>query len=225
MKFVKAKIDIFFILITLLLFSCQSEENIVLQDTSDNLISGSGLVVKMMKVAQNPVSADNIIDSTDCFSVKLPIVVIANGEEITIANETDFTLVEDVFNQSQQDIDEVQVQLPVTVVYADYTDEVINTHQEWLQVATCNENGSDLTCITFEYPISVNTYDAVNQIADVVVVDDNMELYGFLNNLNESVLATIAYPVVVQSPNGDEITANDNEELLNAINEFANLCE
>ena len=225
MKFVKAKIDIFFILITLLLFSCQSEENIVLQDTSDNLISGSGLVVKMMKVAQNPVSADNIIDSTDCFSVKLPVVVIANGQEITIANETDFTLVEDVFNQSQQDIDEVQVQLPVTVVYADYTDEVINTQQEWLQATTCNESGSDLTCIAFEYPLSVNTFDTVNQIADVVVVDDNMELYGFLNNLNESVLAAIAYPVVIQSPNGDEITANDNEELLNAINEFANLCE
>ncbi|WP_417365410.1 hypothetical protein [Flavobacterium beibuense] len=225
MKFVKAKIDIFFILITLLLFSCQSEENIVLQDTSGNLISESELVVKMMKIAQNPVSADNIIDSTDCFSVKLPVVVTANGEEITIANETDFTLVEDVFNQSQQDVDEVQVQLPVTVIYADYTDEVINTHQEWLQAATCNESGGNLTCIAFEYPLSVNTFDTVNQIADVVVVDDNMELYGFLNNLSDSVLAAIAYPVVVLSPNGDEITANDNEELLNAINEFANLCE
>ncbi|KGO84348.1 hypothetical protein Q763_00965 [Flavobacterium beibuense F44-8] len=225
MKFVKAKIDIFFILITLLLFSCQSEENIVLQDTSGNLISESELVVKMMKIAQNPVSADNIIDSTDCFSVKLPVVVTANGEEITIANETDFTLVEDVFNQSQQDVDEVQVQLPVTVVYADYTDEVINTHQEWLQAATCNENGSDLTCIAFEYPLSVNTYDTVNQIADVVVVDDNMELYGFLNNLSDSVLAAIAYPVVVLSPDGDEISATDNEGLLNAINQFANLCE
>ncbi|WP_417356787.1 hypothetical protein [Flavobacterium sp.] len=225
MKFVKAKIEIFFILIALLLFSCQSEENIVFQDMSGNLISGSELVVKMTKVTQNPVSADNIIDSTDCFSVKLPVMVIANGQEITIANEADYSLIEDIFNQSQQDIDEVQVQLPVTVVYADYTEAVISTQQEWLQAATCNESGSDLTCIAFEYPVSVNTYDTVNQIADVVVVDDNMELYGFLSNLNEDVLAAIAYPVVVQSPNGDEITANDNDELLNAINQFTNLCE
>lgn len=225
MKFVKAKIDIFFILITLLLFSCQSEENIVLQDTSGNLISGSELAVKMMKVAQNPVSVDNIIDSTDCFSVKLPVVVIANGQEITIDTDADFALVEDVFNQSQQDMDEVHVQLPATIVYADYTEEVINTQQQWLQASSCNESGGNLTCIAFEYPLSVNTFDTVNQIADVVVVDDNMELYGFLNNLSDSVLAAIAYPVVVLSPDGDEISATDNEGLLNAINQFANLCE
>ncbi|QEE49517.1 hypothetical protein FUA48_07960 [Flavobacterium alkalisoli] len=221
MKLDKAKIYIFFILITLFLFSCQSEENVVLQDDTENLISGSQLVDKMLQLTQNPVWADNIIDSTDCFSVKLPVNVLVNGQELHIAEISDFISVEDIFNESQQDVDMVQVELPATVVYADYTQSQILTQEDWDLASECvNTASTGLKCLRFVYPLSVNIYDTIYQVADVQVMDDDMEFYGFLNNLNENVLSAIAYPVVVVKPDGEEVDCNNNNELLSVLSMF-----
>ena len=221
MKLDKAKIYIFFILITLFLFSCQSEESVVLQDDTENLISGSQLVDKMLQLTQNPVWADNIIDSTDCFSVKLPVNVIVNGQELQIADKNDFILVENILNESQQDVDMVQVELPATVVYADYTQSQVFTQEDWDLASECvNTASTDLKCLHFVYPLSVNIYDTVYQVADVQVMDDDMEFYGFLNNLNENVLSAIAYPVVVVKPDGEEVSCNNNNDLLNVLSMF-----
>lgn len=221
MKLDKAKIYIFFILITLFLFSCQTEENVVLNDDTENLISDSQLVAKMLQLTQNPVWADNIIDSTDCFSVKLPVNVIVNGQELQVANETDFDLIENVFNESQQDIDMIQVELPVTIVYADYTQSQILTQEEWDLASECvNTASTGLKCLHFVYPLSVNIYDTVYQVADVQVMDDDMEFYGFLNNLNENILSAIAYPVILVKPDGEEVSCNNNNELLSTLSMF-----
>ncbi len=225
MKPDKAKVCIFFTMAALLLFSCQNEEVNVKEDGSQNIITGSVLAEQMLRIAQNPMSYDNILDSTSCFSVKLPVQVLVNGEAVTIEGETDFELIEDIFEQSSTDEDEVTHQFPVTVVYTDYTEQIIENNAEWLEAAACISAAyTGLDCINFKYPLSINLYDITNQIADVAVMENDIELYGFLNNMQENILAEIAFPVVVITPEGNEVRCNNNEVLLSVIDQYAPLC-
>ena len=50
-------------LVGLFLMSCQSEENEVIQDTTQNLTNTSPLTTLVTRVTQNPTSGDNVMDN------------------------------------------------------------------------------------------------------------------------------------------------------------------
>jgi len=226
MKLAKANVYIFFTVLTILLFSCQSEENDVTQNDQENLVPGSELVLQLIRVTQYPTSADNIIDNSNCFSVNLPVVLKANGQQLIIFDEEDYVLIEDVFNESDTDEDVIEIDFPIIATRPDYSEFVISSQEEWDAARNCTGQDAlrDLSCMRFNYPLSVNTYDVENQIADVVVISSKADFNGFLNTMQPEVHAAIAYPVRLLNPMGVQSSLNSNELLLSAINGYAEQC-
>ena len=77
---------IFLGFLSILFFSCQKEENEVIQDPTQNLNKTSPLVNLLSRVSQNATSQDNVLDNSSCFSVQLPVTVIVNGDNVVVAN-------------------------------------------------------------------------------------------------------------------------------------------
>lgn len=221
-----AKIYIFLTFLTLFLFSCQSDEIKIIENEGENLISGSELAVQLMRVTQYPTSIDNILDNTNCFAVKLPVAVMVNGQPLFIETEEDYLLIEEIFNESSSDEDIVMVFFPATVILPDYSEVIIQNQQEWNQASNCTgfEAIGDLSCIRFGYPVSMNTYDVNNRIADVEEIFSKQELYDFITTMNEDTLAAVAYPIRILAPENIQFDSGDNELLLNAINQYEQQC-
>ncbi len=57
------------------LTSCQNEDTQISTDDSANLTNTSALTGLLSRVSQDSTSIDNVIDSTSCFSVNLPVTV------------------------------------------------------------------------------------------------------------------------------------------------------
>lgn len=226
MKLAKANVYIFFTVLTILLFSCQSEENDVTQNDQENLVPSSELALQLMRVTQYPTSVDNIIDNSNCFSVNLPVVLKANGQELIIFNEEDYSLIEEIFNESDTDEDIIEMEFPIIATRPDYSEFVISNQEEWDTARNCTGQDAlhDLSCMRFNYPLSINTYDVENQIADVVVISSKADFNGFLNTMQPEVHAAIAYPVRLLSPIGIQSTISSNELLLTSINNNAQQC-
>ena len=103
--------------------SCRSESDILIEDTDNQTIKPTSKTANLMlKVSMNDGSIDNIIDNSTCFTVKLPVTVIANGSEEIINSVEDFQIIEDIFAEFNNDTDELEIIFPITVIFNDYTE-------------------------------------------------------------------------------------------------------
>ena len=123
---------LFLPLFILVLFtSCQNEESDVTEtNTEETFDASSVLAQSILNTTTFDGSFDNIIDNTNCISVNLPVTVTVNGITITIESIDDYDFIEDVFDEFDDDIDELEIQFPITIIFSNYTQIVINNYDE-----------------------------------------------------------------------------------------------
>ncbi|NNL78877.1 MAG: hypothetical protein HKO67_00170 [Flavobacteriaceae bacterium] len=115
------------------LISFQSCQNEVLEETQnqeETINAGSEVASLMRSTAANSGTMDNILDGTDCFSINLPVTIIANGITITIDSLEDLEVLEEIFDEFQDDDDILEFLFPITIVLNDYTEITIENEDE-----------------------------------------------------------------------------------------------
>jgi hypothetical protein len=221
----------FFILslISVLLFSCQKEISTVVQpQQAERLMPNTTAANLIQKTVTKDGSKDNIIDHANCLSVQLPVTVIANGLEITINSEADYALIEDVFDQFNFDVDHLDIIFPITIVLSDYTEITIQNMDELENyVNQCggeNEPDDDIECIDFVYPITFSIFDSASELTDTISVENDEQFYLFLEDMSESDIVQVNFPITVLLSDGTEETINNIDELTVAIDSAKNTC-
>ena len=216
----------------LLLFtSCQDEvTEITPPEESEALTAESELTGLMFSTSIMDGSADNIIDNASCTSVKLPITVEIKGLQIIIDSKEDFKVIEAIFNKFEDDEDRLEIIFPITIILSDH-EEIVIENREALEalIEKCrgdNEEDDDIECIDFQYPISFSVFNTDFQIIDVVTIEDDKQLYRFLNRVkNKEVIASLDFPITLEYTDGTTVEVNNNEELARTINEARNICD
>jgi len=200
--------------VAVFLFSCQNEDITVNQNNDAALTRTSPLSSLMMRVCQNETHADNILDGDDCYSVQLPVTITLNGQNMYIDNENDFDAVQQNMDLSWSDDDVVYFHFPITIVMRNFQQQVISSQAQLDAVAcTGNDDFNEISCLDFEYPISVNIYDTNNQIANTVTIGNDTELYNFVYSLSAETIFTVVYPLTLMQSGGGAIVVNSNNEL------------
>jgi len=204
----------------MILFSCQKEEEEFIDETDEETITAnSTLGVLLTRTSQNRGDLDDIIDGSDCVTVNLPITVFANGQKVVIENEDDIDLVEDIFDQSNNDEDTLEILFPITVTLADFTQVTVNSQEELNAViAACEDDLEDtIECVAFVYPLTFFTYNSDQQQTGTVTINSDVELYEFLDELDDDEdFIALQFPVSVVV-NGETMTVNNNQELLTLL--------
>lgn len=226
--FKRLSLTIFFI--TFLFTSCRKEEMELVQSPDDQAFkAGSELANLIQQTAMNDGSNDNIIDKANCFNIKLPITVTANGTEINLNSEEELSAVEYIFDTSDDDDDNVEVVYPITIVFNDFTEAEINDLNELHSYSqNCNgenENDSDIECLDFQYPIRASIFNTANELIETLNITNDFQLYGFIKDIDQNDIVNLGFPIKVMPMDDTEITINDLNELKTTIETYNNVCD
>lgn len=214
--------------LSILFFSCQKEENEVIQDPTQNLNKTSPLVNLLSRVSQNATSQDNVLDNSSCFSVQLPVTVIVNGENVVVATTADYQTVQDAIDAFSDDDDIVNFIYPITIQYQNFSTQVINNSDALDDVLDDCEDDDDfneIDCVTINYPIVLNIYDSNNQLASTLTITNDAQFYNFIENLDDNEFIAINYPISIVDSNGNNVVINSNNQLEDIIEESIDDCD
>ncbi len=173
-------------------------------------------------------SFDNIVDGSSCFALNFPYTVNVNGLDITIDSREDLDLIEDVFDEFEDDIDILDIMFPITITLSDFSEIVINNKEELAElVRDCVEGGDDddIECIDFVYPITLYSFDINNTQTGTVTVESDEQLRRYFHELGDDDIVSIEYPVTLVKYDGTEMQVNNNEELAMALRMAKDACD
>lgn len=230
----RAPIKFFYLLIGVLFFTFTSCQDEVIEETPPNeqeiIQSESNLANLMRYTSANDGSVDDLLDNSDCFTVNLPVTIVANGITLTIETLDDLNVLQAIFDASNTDDDDLEFLFPITIILNDYTEvniETVDALEDF--IATCISDEDIIECADFVYPISFSIYNTDFQVIDTVVIDNDYELYIFLESLDDDdngvVLASLNFPVTIAYANGSTVEVNNNQALEEAINAADENCE
>lgn len=214
----------------LMFMSCQQEVvDVTVPAEAEALVASSTLTSLMTSTSIKDGSSDNIIDKANCLSVDLPVTVVVNGVEIIIDSKEDFAVIEAIFNEFDDDIDNLEIIFPIKIILSDYTEIVINNRQELIELAQqCNgenEQDDDIECIDFQYPISFSIYNTQFQVIDVVTIENDAQLHRFIKRVRQGdVFASINFPITMVLADGTTVVVNNNQELQSTIEDAKDAC-
>lgn len=225
----RIKLLLFLFAIHYILSSCQQEaDETILPIPAEAFTANSTEADFIRRTTLRDGSSDNILDSASCVALIFPVTVIVNGEQIVVSNENDLKYVERILDEADDDEDEVNIVFPVTVILADHTEMVVENEDAFENLMEdCIEGGDDddIECIDFVFPVKLTVYNTNNQVSEVITLNNDSQLYDFIESLEDDELVSFKFPVVMQLVDGTEITLNDNEELEDAIEDSSDDCD
>lgn len=223
-------LSVFMIGLAVLATSCRSEESELIEAPQNESLEANSRVANLLqRTAQNDGSDDNIIDSASCLDIELPVTVNVNGLEVIVDSEEDLELIEDIFDEFEDDEDELEILFPITIVLADFTEIVIENQDQLEDLAEdCageNEDDDDIECADIQYPIEASIFDTNNELVGTLSIDDDEELYLFIDDLEDTQIVTIGFPIVVVLSDGTEVEASNLDQLEDILDNAEDDCD
>ncbi len=223
-------ISLFWIVIFACTTSCREEESVFVGDMPEELlVPGSNVANLLFKTTLNDGSEDNIIDGASCFSVNLPVTVIVNGMELLIEDVAGIDRIEELFEENDEDEDSLEIVFPITITFADYTEETVTNQEELTAFAnTCPEENSeddDIECVDIVYPVTISIFNTAMESFDSFMFEDNASLNDFIENLNEEDIVNIEFPITLVLTDGTELEAQDLLGLEQLISDAEDSCD
>lgn len=208
--------------------SCQEEFEEVNGGNDQETIMASSTTASLIKnTSTNDGSFDNIVDGASCFAINFPYTVEVAGVQITIDSIEDLHLIEEIFDEFDDDEDILELLFPITITLGDFTEIVIENKEALRElVAECTGGeDDDIECIDFVYPITLFTFDINEQQTGSVVINSDKELRRFFAGLEEDDLVSIDFPITLKKFDGTEIMVNSNAELAAALEAAKDECD
>lgn len=229
-KFVNLANYTLFLLAFMAFTSCQSEfEEVNTSDTQgESFAANSSTALLIGNTARLDGSFDNIVDGSSCIALNFPYSVNVNGIDLVIDSREDLHLIEEIFDEFEEDDDILEIIFPITITTKDLDEFVIEGPDALEElVRDCVEGGDDddIECIDFVYPITFYTFDVSNTQTGQVTVESDEQLQRFLKERGGDDIISIQYPITMVKYDGTEIRVSSNEELAVALDTARDICD
>ncbi len=230
MKISILKITLLTLLFFITFISCRKEETQLIEPPEEEtLIVDSPIFNLIKRTISNDGSVDNIIDKANCFTVKLPVSITANDIEIEVNTEMDYQVIEDVFDELDEDEDVIGISFPITIILEDYSQVNINNYNELSALASnCNgENlpDDDIECVDFQYPITASIFNSNNEMIDTATFTNDEDLYVFMDEIEQYDIVTVDFPIAVLLSDGTMLNVENLNELEAVIDTYRDTCD
>ncbi|TDO03200.1 hypothetical protein [Sunxiuqinia elliptica] len=214
----------------LLLVSYSCREELSIYETENNqpgLESNSNAAGLMQRVSLKDGSIDNIIDNSSSISVKLPVTVIANGITVHVNTEDDLATIERIFNEFNDDDDELTITFPITVILSDFSEVLIRDEDEFEEIIEEHDSelDDDIECIDFVYPIKVSTFDVITEQLETLTINDDETMFNFLDDIDDDDIINIEFPISMILSDGTPVTIANLNEMETAIDNAQETCD
>lgn len=217
------------VVFVLTLSSCQEEYEEIGGGNEEQAISAnSTTAVLIEKTSSHDGSYDNIVDGASCFAVQFPYTVNVNGVEISVDSKNDLELIEEIFDEFDDDNDILDIIFPITITLSDFSEISIENKDELAVLAReCLEGGEDddIECIDFVYPITLFTFGVDNQQSGQVEIKSDQGMRSFFDDLEDNDLISIQFPISLKKYDGTQVTVENNAELAATLEMAKNECD
>ena len=215
--------------LALIFNSCQEEfEEIIDVNNQETITANSTTANLIINTSANDGSFDNIVDGASCISINFPYTVEIGGVQITIDSREDLNLIEQIFDEFENDDDILELIFPIVITLEDFTEITIGNIEDLRElIAECNEGADDddIECIDFVYPITLFTFNIDRQQTGSFVINSDMELRRFFANLEDDDIISVDFPIALEKFDGTEIVVTNNAELARALEFAKNECD
>jgi hypothetical protein len=220
-------IKMLLLLLVCSLSGCQQDEDEIITPPADQVID-SEMTDLLKRISLKDGSSDNIIDRASCITLVFPLKVSVNGIKVALNNIDDLGIVEDILDELIDDDDKIEIQFPINVILENYGKIKVENKSDLNDlIKNCVEGGSDddIECLDFNYPFEVALYKPDNQVADVITITSDEELYTFFVDLKNNDLANFIFPVSITLADGTRISVTDNKTLKDIIKNGIEDCD
>lgn len=212
----------------LIFVSCQGEIEEQKTNNQVSIAKDSPFTSYLQRVVMVKTADDNLIDKSSYCTVKFPYTVTVNDVTIAINSADDYAKVVSNINANTTDDDIVKIIFPVTMIYYNYEEELIQNELQFNALLDYWESLPDLlakiNCLNISYPIVLNVYNSSNQSANSVVIANDEAFYNFINNLSSGKLFAINYPISLKDNNNHTKIINNNSQFDDAIEDAIEHC-
>ena len=182
--------------------SCQDEIDNETGDNPNTNAADSQTASNLKRASMYDGSYDDFLDGTSCSSLILPVTATVNNMQVTIVSEADYQLVIDILGIFNTDIDTVTLQFPVTVALSNYTQVVVANQGEYDAIINACQQAETaaqdaISCIEIDFPITILTYNLSLDQTGSVVIENEEQLFNYINSLSEDELFTVNYPITI----------------------------
>ena len=206
------------------LTSCQDEIDNENGNNPNTNTANSETAKNLERASAYDGSFDDFLDDMSCASVILPVDATVNGVQVSIISQSDYQQVIDILAQFNTDDDTVVLQFPFAVTLSNYTEVVIASQSDYDEIIGACEDleaagESAISCVTFDFPITILTYSLSLEQTGSVVVETEQALYTYMNDFGNDQLFAINYPITatVESSTTQSVAFNSDAELQAAI--------
>lgn len=220
-------IRMLFLLVVYSLGGCQKDEDRMITPTADQVID-SETANLLKRVSLKDGSSDNIIDHASCVSLVFPLKVNVNGLQVALNNVDDLGTVEDIIDALLNDDDKIEIQFPIDVILENHGKAKVENGSVLNDITkNCVEGGSDddIECLDFSYPFDVSIYKPDDQVADVIAISSDEELYQFLTDLKNNDLVSFIFPLSVILSDGTTLSIENNKDVKDIIKNSIGNCD
>lgn len=207
--------------ILVVLAGCQKEEFSETENAPESsILSDAQLASLVRSVTSHDGSFDNRIDNSDCFSLKFPYGLLVNGVEHNMNSVDDFS---EITPGAQ-----VEPLFPITLKMSNYSEVNISSVNEYYDYIIGCHSGEFfdqvITCVDFKYPINLSMYDSGNSDFETVTLLHDWDVYSTIQELPQSMLVTIQYPISLMNEDGETFEISSNQQLKNEILRIVAFC-
>nr|WP_294786174.1 hypothetical protein [uncultured Flavobacterium sp.] len=218
-----------YLLVTPFLFlSCQSEIDEQSSNMQGTVSKESPLTSYMQRVAMVPTVQDNVVDGSSYCTIKFPYTVRVNNQQIAVNAAADYQKIIDNINASTTDDDIVKIDFPVTMVYYNYIEKFIPNQNDFDTLIDYWNLYPDLLSkingLNIQYPITINSYNSLNQAVSSQSIVSDQTFFNFIKNLNDSQYISLKYPISVVDYDGKTKSLASNLDFENAIKYAIDYC-
>ena len=207
--------------------SCQDEIDNETGENPNTNAADSQTATNLKRASMYDGSFDDFLDGTSCSSLILPVTATVNNMQVTIVSEADYQLVIDILGILNTNIDTVMLQFPVTVALSNYTQVVVTNQEEYNAVIdACEQAGAAgqdaISCVDIDFPITLLTYNLSLDQTGSVILENDEQLFNYLDSINEDELFTVNYPITITGAGDATTVISSDAELQTSVQDCVN---
>jgi len=215
-KFYKAVI---FLLLPILMLSCYEDDAPLVED-ENTLHHSSDLSSKLQSITSHNASFDDVVDNAFCFSLVFPYELTVNDQLRVFNSAHDLSYL--------REEDTIEIVFPASIVFSDYTIQEVNSTSELNALANQCDDFQSITmfnCYSINFPLTLKDYNDVNSSFQTHHFFNNKAIFLYLENLHDSDVYEIDYPITLLTKNSREIVINNNKEFIDMLDSLPSHCE
>jgi hypothetical protein len=210
---------IIFLLLPILIVSCYQDDAPLVEDES-TLLHSSDLSFKLKSITSHNASFDDLVDNAFCFSLIFPYELSVNDQLRVFNSAQDLTPL--------REEDSIEIVFPISIVFSDYSIYQVNSTPEFNALMNqCDDFQSIIAfnCYSIEFPLTLKDFNDINSSFQTHHFFNKKDIFLYLENLHDSDVYEIDYPISLIDKISREIVINDNKEFIDMLDSSPFHCE